>query len=215
MYIFISIIYFFVLSLDKGKNLFSEINANDATYSLDVGQEEDIVFSSLDSLKHKVDSVGADNFADYFGVDEEFAKFVVTQFAKVVEKRGEGFTELIFKNVSILMFVMLPIFAFLLFLLFRKNKHYYLEHLIHSFHIHTFIFLFLSIYILFSTYVYDVFGWGIAMLVPFIYTLFSISRVYGYKKWGTFFRTSTLIFTYSIILLFGIIGSIALSVLIY
>ena len=215
MYIFISIIYFFVLSLDKGKNLFSEINLNDATYSIDAGQEEDIVFSSLDSLKQKVDSVGVENLAKEFGVDEPIANFVITQFGKVVEKRGEGFTELIFKNVSILMFVMLPIFAFLLFLLFRKNKHYYLEHLIHSFHIHTFIFLFLSIYILFSTYIYDIFSWGIAMLVPFIYTLFSISRVYGYKKTGTFFRTSTLIFTYSIILFFGIIASIGLSVLVY
>ena len=44
-----------------------------------------------------------------------------------------------------LMFLLLPLFALILKIAFWKNKKYYVEHLIYAFHLHCFLFLFLTI----------------------------------------------------------------------
>ncbi|MGZ3754150.1 MAG: DUF3667 domain-containing protein [Mucilaginibacter sp.] len=47
-------------------------------------------------------------------------------------------------NMPKLMFLALPLFALLLKITFSRNKKLYIEHLIYSFHLHSFLFLFLS-----------------------------------------------------------------------
>jgi len=59
-----------------------------------------------------------------------------------------GITEGIKHNTPKMMFLLLPIFALILKIVFWKNKKYYVEHLIYSFHLHCFLFLFLAIIIL-------------------------------------------------------------------
>jgi len=51
-------------------------------------------------------------------------------------------------NFPKLMFLLLPLFALILMLTFYRNKKFYVEHLIYAFHLHCFIFLFLSIILL-------------------------------------------------------------------
>jgi hypothetical protein len=48
------------------------------------------------------------------------------------------------------MFVLLPLFALILKITFYKNKKFYVEHLIFSFHFHCFLFLFLAIIMIIS-----------------------------------------------------------------
>lgn len=215
MYLFVSIIYFFVLSLESPDQLFTDSQRQgNWNFSFSDDEDEKIVIP-MDSLVLLTDSLGKDELAKSLGVESDFGMILVQQLGKIVEKRGEGFSELILKNVSFLMFILLPIFALLLFIFFRKNKYYYLEHLVHAFHLHAFIFLFLSGYLLFSFYVYDIFHFGWALLITLIYIFFSLKNVYGYKFWGTFLRGSLLIFLYNIVLLFGIVGSILLSLYFY
>ena len=47
-------------------------------------------------------------------------------------------------NIPKMMFLLLPICALIMMVAFRKNHKYYVEHLIYSFHLHCFIFLFLA-----------------------------------------------------------------------
>jgi hypothetical protein len=53
-------------------------------------------------------------------------------------------------NIPKMMFVLLPLFALILKITFYKNKKFYVEHLIFSFHFHCFLFLFLAIIMIIS-----------------------------------------------------------------
>lgn len=57
----------------------------------------------------------------------------------------EVFEEEFKHNIPKMMFVMLPLFALILKLSFLNNKKFYVEHLIYSFHLHCFLFLFLAV----------------------------------------------------------------------
>lgn len=57
----------------------------------------------------------------------------------------EMFTEDLQHNIPKMMFVLLPLFALILRITFWKNRKFYVEHLIYSFHFHCFLFLFLGI----------------------------------------------------------------------
>lgn len=57
-------------------------------------------------------------------------------------------TEGIIHNTPKLMFLLLPLFALLLSITFWRNKKFYVEHLIYSFHFHCFLFLFLTVIML-------------------------------------------------------------------
>ena len=65
------------------------------------------------------------------------------------QKGGSNSRELIEEslkhNTPKLMFVLLPLFALMLKITFRKNNKYYVEHLIFTIHLHCFLFLFLSV----------------------------------------------------------------------
>jgi len=56
--------------------------------------------------------------------------------------------ETFYHDVPKMMFLLLPIFALILKVTFRKNKKFYIEHLIYSFHFHCFLFLLLSFFML-------------------------------------------------------------------
>ncbi|WP_448700205.1 DUF3667 domain-containing protein [Mucilaginibacter sp. AW1-3] len=56
----------------------------------------------------------------------------------------EGFRH----NFPKMMFLLLPLFAWFLKIAFRKNHKYYVEHLIYSFHLHCFVFLFATLIML-------------------------------------------------------------------
>ncbi|MFB9844337.1 DUF3667 domain-containing protein [Mucilaginibacter ginsenosidivorans] len=57
----------------------------------------------------------------------------------------ETFVEEVQHNAPKMMFLLLPLFALILRVAFWKNKKFYVEHLIFSFHFHCFLFLFLTI----------------------------------------------------------------------
>jgi hypothetical protein len=57
---------------------------------------------------------------------------------------NEAIVESFKHNFPKMMFLLLPLFAWFLKITFRKNHKYYVEHLIYSFHLHCFVFLFLT-----------------------------------------------------------------------
>lgn len=62
----------------------------------------------------------------------------------ITKKTNENFG----KNIPKMIFMLLPVFAWLLYLLFRKQGLYYVEHFYHSVYIHSFLFLLLTIIML-------------------------------------------------------------------
>jgi hypothetical protein len=112
-------------------------------------------------------------------------------------------------NVPKMMFLILPLCALLFQISFWRNKKYYVEHLIYTFHLHCFIFLFLSIIMLLEIILPA--SWGLNDWLTTIATLGIIW--YLYKSMRVFynrspFRTITKLigvsFVYSIVFAFCI-----------
>jgi hypothetical protein len=134
----------------------------------------------------------------YKEADGWFSKFIGKQIIKFREKRGVGILKAFIDTIPISMFFLIPIFAFLLKILYRKRGRF-AHHMVFSFYYFAFMFLASSI-ILVTNYIVDIPDWidFLLMAFTFFYLLISLKRFYeqGYIK--TFFKTCILSFVYLI-----------------
>ncbi|OCX51685.1 hypothetical protein BEL04_16850 [Mucilaginibacter sp. PPCGB 2223] len=108
----------------------------------------------------------------------------------------EGFKH----NFPKMMFLLLPLFAWFLKVTFRKNHKYYVEHLIYSFHLHCFVFLFLIFIMLIKMLLPD--SWlsvrGLLDLFSFVTIIWYVYRSLRIIYQRSRFRTITKIISISI-----------------
>ncbi|MEO6850871.1 MAG: DUF3667 domain-containing protein, partial [Mucilaginibacter sp.] len=102
----------------------------------------------------------------------------------------EVFVEEFKHNIPKMMFLMLPLLALILRMTFWNSKKYYVEHLIYTFHLHCFLFLFLAIIMLLQLVIPG--GWQIGDWIDWIAFVFiawyiyrSLRVVYHYSRWRT------------------------------
>ena len=107
-------------------------------------------------------------------------------------------------NVPKMMFLQLPLFALILLIAFRRNRKYYVEHLIFSFHLHCFMFLSLTISILLQFFIPN--GWELAGWISFainigivVYIYKALKAVYHRSRWRTISKMVGIGFVYSIV----------------
>ncbi len=128
-------------------------------------------------------------------------KFKVTQAYKVykfnTENGAEGFGEYIVHKLPWIIFCMLPVFAFLMYLIYYRKRILYVDHLIYAFHVHTFFFLFLSVFMLLDHFL----GWlpinYLLLYIP-IYFYLAMRRVYAQPRFKTFVKMCLLSMMYSV-----------------
>ncbi len=127
---------------------------------------------------------------------------------------GENTHELLHavtKNLSIVMFVLMPFVAVLLLLFYFRRGRFYYEHLIFSVHIHTVLFLLFSIAIGITffakpTLISSVLAW--TFWISWFYFLLSIKRVYG-QSWGkTIVKFFLLSMMYGLTAIFFLLGAL-------
>lgn len=112
-----------------------------------------------------------------------------------------------------IMFLMLPLFALILKLIYIRRKKYYIEHLVFSMHYHAFLFLLFT----FMMLLYQFMPMSHAYLaylfwyVP-IYLFVAMWTVYAQGPVKTFFKGLILSFTYFIFMSFGLIIAIGYGV---
>ena len=127
---------------------------------------------------------------------------------------GENVTSIIIENFDHnapkLMFILLPLFALVLKITFSKNKKLYVEHLIYSFHLHCFLFLFLSAIMLVQMILPDTWftvnEWLslIAFLIIAWYVYSSLRTVYHRSRFRTITKMIGLSFSYfTLLVIFG------------
>jgi len=115
-----------------------------------------------------------------------------------------------------LFFLLLPLFALYLYILFRKPGRFYLMHFIFSVHYHAFIFLLLTVMVILIDYIFptSVFlsQWSlfISITILQIYLLIALKRVYQQKWVITFFKLVLLnvMYSISIMIIFSSIGAL-------
>lgn len=129
----------------------------------------------------------------------------------------KGFVDKLGDNVPIGLFILLPMMALVLKILYPLSKRYYVEHLLFVVHYHAFIFLAITTQVLFSRFgvlvglpnaIDEIAGLSVsAYIVVYLYK--ALRRVYGQRRWVTLLKLALLFFAYlsglSLILIFAVI----------
>ncbi|MBC9794626.1 DUF3667 domain-containing protein [Sinomicrobium weinanense] len=105
------------------------------------------------------------------------------------------------RNLPIMMFFLLPFFALILKLLYIRRPWYYVEHLIHGLHLHSFAYLIYGIGIVLIHFKLGSMEWigTISFLVVSVYTFVSLLRVYGQGWLKTVIKFNVLGFMYFLV----------------
>jgi hypothetical protein len=134
---------------------------------------------------------------------------------RVVADSGRSFANRLVDNVPAALFVLLPLMALVLKMLYPLSKRYYVEHLLFVLHFHAFFFLILTLEVLFSRtatrlalpeLVTNLSVFAVSVYVP-VYLYKAMRRVYGQGRAITLLKYSILFLTYviglALILLFA------------
>lgn len=138
-------------------------------------------------------------------------RLVFKQKIKLIKDESQIFAALI-RHITWAVLLMLPCLALVLYLLNIRHGYYYIEHLIFTFHLHSFSFLVLAIMILgLNTFPWWLFHVFIAIIG--IYVLVSMWNVYQQKIGKTVLKFLFLGIIYMGILILFFIGNIFISFL--
>lgn len=240
LYLVISLIHFFILSLSFSQNDTDEekrggiikinesdknqgpvqFNFSDNKDSLDTedngwpltAKELLLVKEMLADGKHSKKEV-----LDSLHVEDRsfFQGHVIRQIVKMQDTNEGNIREMILKNIPILMFFLLPLYALILKIFFRRRL--YIHHLIHSVHIHCFTFLVLSVLwfvIIFSeSLVESIFLYAFLLII--FYVVVSFRSTYEIRWRTSVFKVVFSGMLYMVVLAVGLLTEILLSFLFY
>jgi hypothetical protein len=219
LYIFTTFIFFFVVTLNTkiDINNYSDdsnsLESSNTTKSDSTLTKEEIIKKeftkgivyNIDSTKNRKDIlVSGPGFS--FSVDstkegkKSWVKYLTNKSKHLASMGKEGqvllLKELI-NQIPKVMFVLLPLFALLLKLLYLRSKMLYVEHLVFSLHIHTFIFLMFLIFV----FIPNEYVFLLIVILILLYLFLSIYNFYRQSVSKSFIKFFILIFTYVITLI--------------
>jgi hypothetical protein len=125
------------------------------------------------------------------------------------KKQGKNAKEILSEglkhNAPKMMFLLLPMFAFILKLAFWKNHKFYVEHIIYTIHLHCYLFLFLTFIMILNMILPQ--SWGtiddllqtLAIITIIWYIYRSLRVVYNRSRWRTVSKMIGVTFMYSIV----------------
>lgn len=191
---------------------------SDSKFNWDLFSEE------LKENKDLSDEVVYDSI--YIGKASELEQLVAKQRIKVERTEMEYFIGYALKNLPIMMFLLLPIFALILKLLYVRRKVLYIRHLVHALHLHAFAYFIYGITLLITFYFIDnqdlsganeVSDWVnfFSFILVSTYAYISFLKVYKQHWFKTLIKFNIHGFLYASFLLLFFIGSTAISFLLF
>lgn len=155
----------------------------------------------------RTDGVGADAEDDESGGAGELIKNAIV---KLADDPARG-TDVLLQRLPIMVFLLVPLAALWLRLLFWRRQSYYVPNLVASLHLHSAVLLLLNVTML-TEYLPgpDLFGALIVLWIP-VYTLVGLKRVYRTGWWGSFWRMAVFGFVHTIALTLGLLASVIVT----
>lgn len=203
LYVFVSFIFFFLLSVLSKSDRTSPTSEDPDSRSFPIkiiGQKgiQDTIVAALQKEKSVTDSM-IDSLIDLRYPDEGWISTLILRQSIRSEFRlitRDDVNHAFIKSIGIVVFMLMPVFALLLFILQVRHKRLYIEHLIFSVHTHSFIFVIL-IFALLLYKVTDEDEWSIylSLSIP-IYSTFALRRVYQNSWAKTIFKSLVLTLLY-------------------
>jgi hypothetical protein len=166
------------------------------TYSVNLNYTYD---TSLIKTKKKKNGLKINSNDSSF---EKFFKDKYLTLGKTDTERETNFWKEVNSQFPKVMFLVMPLFALILKLLYVRRKILYINHLIFSLHVHSILFIYILIALVWSK-------WYIITSIVFailFHLYFALRNVYGQSFWKIFLKLLILIFTYIFVLSFAFVG---------
>lgn len=147
-----------------------------------------------------------------YEIEDWLAKFLLRQNVRV-NRNLDRIVSFAVGNLTWMLLLMMPALALILKLLYIRRGHYYVEHLIFSFHYHAFAFLVMSpVYLLAETYpMLTAIGGGVIIIYLFI----AMQRVYQQSFFKTLMKFLILNFLYLFVIIFFLSFTVIISALLF
>ncbi len=191
-------LYFDTLIQDKRKPLEITIDTNYLSLTSEV----------IDSLE-KLDQSSMDHFIKLKGLPVNFfTRQVYKQSIKTIKEGNNVKNEFIqkgLKYISISLFLLMPVFAFFLYLMYIRNKRNYYEYLIISVNYHTLYFTVLILFILISMIgSFSYVGFLAVIFLLFIYLVKGLRRNFNQSWRKTIIKAFVVNVLYSMVLFISV-----------
>jgi len=211
LYIIASFLFFFLLNVFSPKG--SEADHNPKGRNSGAAINFTVSGISVKDLSG-LSETQADSLVRARGVEKSFYnKYLIAQLYKMANGGMGEFIHSFIKNISYMMFILMPVFALLIYLAFKRETNYFIEGLIISVHFHSFIFLLMSFLLLIGLVKTILFVMTAPLIVIF-YLFFMLRRYYRQKNIITFTKTITIGLLHLLLFLFMIVGTMLISVMI-
>ncbi|WP_167856448.1 DUF3667 domain-containing protein [Hymenobacter metallicola] len=179
-----------------------------ASLGMDFSQEE-LVKLSQDPTPARIDSAIRSR-----GLEPTlWRKTALRQTVRTLNMSPEEMTRKWLKNLPILMFVLMPLFALLLKGLYLRQRQYYLSHLIFSIHFHCFVFVLFIVNLVLSRFSDGDWFELLLMILPAVYFFLALRNNFGQSSAKTLAKVLLVMVSYGLVLTTGIIVSVLVSVL--
>ena len=197
--------------LQKNFNDFSRGFQDDSRSKVDLQIAEDSIYQNLKTYENQQAKLPANK------QDAWIVQYFTKKNLELKQKYGDQLynkvMEAVQKHLPKMMFVLMPLFALILSLSFYKSKLYFIDHLVNTLHVHSFLFL------LYITIELIAMAWpsaedfliGTGMVVSTWYVYRAMRTVYQRSRWHTVFKLGLLGFFYFLLLSFSFMGVFALS----
>lgn len=202
IYIFISLLMFILLSQFIQSNFKVD---EEAISKLKLKERKDI---GLEGGEVDIESLESDstevNLSINLGGEDDEVKLL--EGLKTIVKNPGIYINSFLRVFSWSMFFLMPVYAFFLWLLFRKKRKYYFSHLIYSLNQHSMIFLIIILVLGIKLLFPGGYTWEnyLFLYIP-IYMFIGSKRLYRYSFLSTFFRFLTALYLYWLTALFVVL----------
>ncbi len=197
MYIFLSFIFFLILSLSGGKRHIGVEPPNDGALqdstSVEGGESIGLnltLFNIQSKLLKGLNENQIDSVFDAQHIEKTVInKFMARQLSRIETDGKAEFKHKLRGAVSYMTFVLMPIFALYMYLLYRKQTEYYIDCLVFSVHFHSFIYLLLTLIIIIRLLLNWDFLYLVVPIVLGVYCYCGLRSVYGQSRLMTILKT--------------------------
>lgn len=155
------------------------------------------------SDKAFMDSLGGNSNMDFLGAENTAH---AEQQVRKIFRNDEGFKGFVLGNLPLMMFLLIPLFAGVLKLIYVRRKHLYIKHIVHALHVHSFAYIAFGLTLLIVFKLIDSEAWrgiitGVSFILVSTYVYISFLKVYQQGWFKTLIKFNMVGIVYGILLL--------------
>ncbi len=216
MYLFISIVYFFVTSFPHQvpEPLTPEQWGEQVITFERVDVAQTAVTTTFQEVSEGVDSLGVDGYIQSLDIKNGLAVFIAKAQIKGIQE-DNSIDDRVQKGFSLMMFLLMPFFGWVLKWFYGRKFNYYIDHLVFSFHFHSFLFLFSSVYWLAALFTVDFYDKYIVLAVAAIYLFIAMLKAYGESVGRTVWKFLLVSLIYMLIFIMTFATTLIISIATY